>query len=63
MAVSYTLYTVDGDNREKIEEAPTTKPFEFISGFGVTLDEFEKQIVELEPGAQFDFELRGGKSA
>ena len=57
MAVSYTLYTVDGDNREKIEEAPTTKPFEFISGFGVTLDEFEKQIVELEPGAQFDFEL------
>ena len=57
MAVSYTLYTVDGENREKIEEAPTTKPFEFISGFGVTLDEFEKNIVELEPGAQFDFEL------
>lgn len=57
MAVSYTLYAVDGENREKIEEAPTTKPFEFISGFGVTLDEFEKNIVELEPGAQFDFEL------
>ena len=57
MAVSYTLYTVDGENREKIEEAPTTKPFEFISGFGVTLDDFEKNIVELEPGAQFDFEL------
>ena len=57
MAVSYTLYTVDGENREKIEEAPTTKPFEFISGFGVTLDEFEKNIVELEPGAQFDLEM------
>ena len=57
MAVSYTLCAVDGENREKIEEAPTTKPFEFISGFGVTLDEFEKNIVELEPGAQFDFEL------
>ena len=57
MPVSYTLYAVDGENREKIEAAPTTKPFEFISGFGVTLDEFEKNIVELEPGAQFDFEL------
>ena len=57
IAVSYTLYTVDGEKREKIEEAPTTKPFEFISGFGVTLDEFEKQVVDLEPGTAFDFEL------
>lgn len=57
IAVSYTLYTVDGEKREKIEEAPTTKPFEFISGFGVTLDEFEKQVVDLDPGTAFDFEL------
>ena len=55
--VSYTLYTVDGEKKEKIEEAPASKPFEFITGFGVTLDEFEKQIAQLDKGADFEFQL------
>ena len=57
VAVSYTLYTVDGEKKEKIEEAPASKPFEFITGFGVTLDEFEKQISQLDKGADFEFQL------
>ena len=57
VAVSYTLYTVDGEKKEKIEEAPANKPFEFITGFGVTLDEFEKQIAQLDKGADFEFQL------
>ena len=57
VAVSYTLYTVDGEKKEKIEEAPASKPFEFITGFGVTLDEFEKQIAQLDKGADFEFQL------
>ena len=57
VAVCYTLYTVDGEKKEKIEEAPASKPFEFITGFGVTLDEFEKQIAQLDKGADFEFQL------
>ena len=57
VAVSYTLYTVDGEKKEKIEEAPASKPFEFITGFGVTLDKFEKQIAQLDKGADFEFQL------
>ena len=57
VAESYTLYTVDGEKKEKIEEAPASKPFEFITGFGVTLDEFEKQIAQLDKGADFEFQL------
>ena len=57
VAVSYTLYTVDGEKKEKIEEAPANKPFEFITGFGVTLDEFEKQIAQLDKGVDFEFQL------
>lgn len=57
VAVSYTLYTVDGEKKEKIEEAPASKPFEFITGFGVTLDEFEKQIAQLDKDADFEFQL------
>ena len=34
-----------------------SKPFEFITGFGVTLDEFEKQIAQLDKGADFEFQL------
>lgn len=57
IAVSYRLY-VDGDNgKELMEEATVEQPFHFISGFGIALDSFEKQLVDLEKDATFDFAL------
>ena len=41
IAVSYKLYTIDADGTNTmVEEAPAAKPFQFISGFGITLDAF-----------------------
>uniref|UniRef100_A0AB33J4W0 Peptidyl-prolyl cis-trans isomerase n=1 Tax=Prevotella sp. GTC17259 TaxID=3236795 RepID=A0AB33J4W0_9BACT len=57
IAVAYQLTTIDGEEREMVEEATAEKPFQFISGFGVTLDEFEKAVVDLEKGGEFDFTL------
>ena len=57
IAVSYKLYTVENGEREFVEEATADRPFVFLSGFGVTLEDFEKQIAELEAGADFEFEL------
>jgi FKBP-type peptidyl-prolyl cis-trans isomerase SlyD len=57
IAVAYKLYSVDGDNKNLIEEATADKPFQFISGFGITLETFEKQIAALEKGEDFDFTL------
>ena len=57
VAVNYKLYTVKNGQAELVEEAPTEKPFQFISGFGITLDSFEQQILKLEKGADFNFEL------
>ena len=57
IAVSYKLYTVENGERELVEEATAERPFQFLSGFGVTLEEFEKQILGLEAGADFEFEL------
>jgi len=57
IAVAYKLYTVENGNESLVEEAPSDKPFQFISGFGIALEEFEKQIVNIEKGGTFDFTL------
>lgn len=57
IAVSYKLYTVENGENHLVEEAPAERPFQFISGFGVTLDAFESQIAGLEKNAGFDFQL------
>ncbi len=57
IAVSYKLYTADDNENELIEEATADKPFQFISGFGITLDAFEQEIMALAKGDNFDFKL------
>jgi len=57
IAVTYRLY-VDGDNgKEMVEEAKADQPFQFITGFGIALDAFEKNIANLEKGEKFSFSL------
>lgn len=58
IAVAYKLYTVDNGKSELVEEATDREPFQFISGFGLTLDKFEQNIEPLESGAGFDFTLK-----
>ena len=58
IAVAYRLYTKDSEGkRELVEEATKEQPFQFVSGLGMTLDDFEAQIVGLEKDGEFDFEL------
>ncbi len=56
--VVYQLYTIDEDGKkhlaEKVEE---DRPFFFISGFGTTLEAFEKHIEKLNTNEEFDFTL------
>ncbi len=57
LSVSYTLYVNGEKGKELVEKTTPDKPFQFISGFGIALDAFEQQIIGLEKGAAFDFEL------
>lgn len=58
ISVSYQLYSIDKEGEKHLEEETQQgRPFQFISGFGVSLDKFEEQIVKLEQGASFDFTL------
>ncbi len=57
VAVTYRLY-VDGDNgKELMEETQADQPFQFITGYGVALDAFEKNVAGLEKGQDFAFTL------
>lgn len=55
--VSYKLYIVEGEQVELVEETRDDRPFSFISGFGVTLDAFEKEVSKLKKGDKFNFTL------
>lgn len=58
ITVSYKLYGLtDGQEPELVEEATGESPFEFVSGLGMTLDDFEKEIAPLTQGDSFDFTL------
>ena len=57
IAVSYKLYAVNDGETELVEEATAEQPYEFLSGFGITLEEFEKAIVGLNAGEEFDIKL------
>lgn len=58
LSVSYQLYTIDGEQKNLVEQTQQGKPFIFISGFGVSLDTFEQHIVGLQPGEKFDFTVQ-----
>lgn len=57
IAVSYRLYTDGEDGRTLIEETKQGEPFQFITGFGYALDEFEKRLSETEKGQEFKMTL------
>ena len=57
IALNYRLYVNGEEGKELIEETKADQPFQFITGFGITLDAFEKNVVNLEKGQDFSFSL------
>ena len=53
----YKLYDVTDSKAELLEETKPNRPFEFISGMGIAIDEFEKQLAGIQEGERFDFVL------
>ncbi|MBM6992385.1 MAG: FKBP-type peptidyl-prolyl cis-trans isomerase [Prevotella sp.] len=54
---SYKLYDISEGKNELLEETNEEQPFSFISGLGILLDAFEREVVGLETGSEFDFVL------
>ncbi len=59
ISANYQLYSIDAEGSKHLEEeTQKDRPFQFITGFGVSLDGFEKQIAGLQAGEKFDFTLQ-----
>ena len=57
ITANYQLYTVADGKKELEEQTSEEHPFQFITGFGVSLDAFEQQLIQKESGTTFDFTL------
>lgn len=57
IAVAYKLYAESDGKKVMVEEAPAEQPFNFVSGLAITIPEFEKAVVALNKGDEFDFVL------
>ena len=58
ISVSYQLFSVNEAGEKHLEEQTQQgQPFQFVSGFGFSLDAFEQYVVALAPGEKFDFTL------
>lgn len=57
VSVAYSLYTEGENGKELVEQTQEGQPFQFITGFGIALDAFEKQVAGLEQGQDFCFSL------
>lgn len=57
VSVAYDLFAIGEDGRHLVERAPADRPFNFISGFGTTLEGFENATAGLEKDETFDFTL------
>lgn len=57
IAVTYQLY-VDRAGQEVLEEeSPACRPLKFYSGFGMMLEGFEKNLLNVQTDAVYDFTL------
>lgn len=58
LSVSYQLHSIDENGKKQLEEQTQQgRPFQFISGYGFSLDAFEQKLAPLPQGEKFDFTL------
>ena len=57
ITVAYKLYAVTDGEKELREETSCKPSLQFISGIGYTLERFEKEILALKKGDNFNFTI------
>ena len=56
-SISYKLHSIKNGVKTFQEEATAAEPYTFISGFGITIPSFEKNIAVLAKDDTFDFTI------
>jgi len=55
--LNYQLYSVENGERQLQEQTTKEHPFQFISGFGISLDALEQHVLGIEKGQEFELTL------
>ena len=58
ITLNYQLYKVENGDKTLLEQTSPLHPFQFISGFGTTLDALEQHVVGIETGQDFELQLQ-----
>lgn len=58
LGIHYQLYNATDEEKVLIEQTSREHPFQFISGFGVSLNALEQRIIGMEKGTPFDITLQ-----
>ena len=58
ITLNYQLYQVENGEKTLLEQTSPQHPFQFISGFGTTLDALEQHVVNIETGQDFELNLQ-----
>lgn len=62
VSCEYELYVDNENERTLMEKTTPDRPLEYIHGMGMMLPEFEKKLVGLKPGEEFDFVLTSAEA-
>ena len=62
IAAEYELYVGEGEEKELMEKAGQETPFSFITGLGLALEDFEKNLIGLNKGDKFEFSIPSDKA-
>jgi len=57
IALHYQLYCLENGEKQLQEQTTREQPFQFISGFGISLDALESHVVGIEKGQPFELTL------
>ena len=58
ISATYQLYSVVDGKKELEEQTGDDRPYMFVTGFGLSIDAFEENLMAVEEGSEFDFTLQ-----
>lgn len=62
ISLNYQLYTIENGEKQLQEQTSKEHPFQFLSGFGISLDALEQHVINIEKGQTFNLTIEPAKA-
>lgn len=57
ISLNYQLYTIENGEKQLQEQTSKEHPFQFISGFGISIEALEQHVMNIEKGQTFSLSI------